>query len=133
MKIFKRLLKAILALILLGIAAIAGLYLYFSPDLPDAKLLKTIELQTPLKVYTADGLLISQYGEKRRIPLTLDQVPKRMQQAFLAIEDSRFYIHPGIDPIGISRAVFSLIVTGKKKQGASTITQQVARNYFLTR
>ena len=133
MKIFKRLLKAILALILLGIAAIAGLYFYFSPDLPDAKLLKTIELQTPLKVYTADGLLISQYGEKRRIPLTLDQVPKRMQQAFLAIEDSRFYIHPGIDPIGISRAVFSLIVTGKKKQGASTITQQVARNYFLTR
>lgn len=133
MKSLKWLLKCFILACVLGITSIVGLYFYFSPDLPDAKSLKDIKLQTPLKVFTSDGLLISQYGEKRRIPLTLKQIPAQMQQAFLAIEDSRFYAHPGIDPIGIARAVFSLIVTGEKKQGASTITQQVARNYFLTR
>ena len=128
-----RVIRSIIFLAILGGMSILGLYLYFSPDLPDASTLKEIKLQTPLKVFTLDGKLISQYGEKRRTPLTLEQIPKKMQQAFLAIEDSRFYQHPGIDPIGITRAVFSLITTGKKKQGASTITQQVARNYFLTR
>lgn len=118
---------------ILGLISVSGLYLYLSPDLPDASTLQKFKLQTPLKVFTIDGKLISQYGEKRRTPLTLEQIPKKMQLAFLAIEDSRFYLHPGIDPIGIARAVFSLITTGKKKQGASTITQQVARNYFLTR
>jgi len=112
---------------------IIGLYFYLSPGLPDVNSLKEIKLQTPLKVFTADGKLMSQYGEKRRIPLTIDQVPLQMQQAFMAIEDSRFYQHPGIDPIGIVRAAVNLIVTGEKRQGASTITQQVARNYFLTR
>ncbi len=109
-----------------------GLYLYFSPDLPDVTKINNIELQIPLKVYSADGKLISQYGEKRRIPLTVEQIPQDMRNAFLAIEDSRFYQHPGIDPIGIVRAAINLIVTGKRSQGASTITQQVARNYFLT-
>lgn len=118
---------------LLGILSLIGLYLYLSPELPDAKKLKEFKLQTPLKVFSKDGKLISQYGEKKRIPLALDQIPLQMQQAFLAIEDSRFYQHPGIDPIGIVRAVINLAITGKKGQGASTITQQVARNYFLTR
>jgi len=117
----------------LGVVSLISLYLYLSPGLPDAKNLKEFKLQTPLKVYSQDGKLISQYGEKKRIPLTFDEVPLTMQQAFLAIEDSRFYQHPGIDPIGIVRAAINLIVTGKKGQGASTITQQVARNYFLTR
>lgn len=118
---------------LLGLAFVIGLYFYLSPGLPDVNSLKEIKLQTPLKVFTQDGKLISQYGEKRRIPLTIEQIPLQMQQAFLAIEDSRFYQHPGIDPIGITRAAINLIVTGEKRQGASTITQQVARNYFLTR
>lgn len=113
--------------------SILGLYFYLSPSLPDVNSLKKIKLQTPLKVFTSDRQLISQYGEKRRIPLAIDQIPLQMQQAFLAIEDSRFYQHPGIDPIGIVRAAISLIITGEKRQGASTITQQVARNYFLTR
>jgi len=116
-----------------GLLTIIGLYFYLSPDLPDVNSLKKIKLQTPLKVFTSDGRLISQYGEKRRIPLTIEQIPLQMRQAFLAIEDSRFYQHPGIDPIGIIRAAINLIVTGEKRQGASTITQQVARNYFLTR
>ncbi len=118
---------------LLGIISLVGLYMYLSPDLPDATKLKEFKLQTPLKVFSQDGKLISQYGEKKRIPLTFDEVPLQMRQAFLAIEDSRFYQHPGIDPIGIVRAAINLAVTGKKGQGASTITQQVARNYFLTR
>jgi len=117
----------------MGVLTIVGMYLYLSPSLPDVNSLKEIKLQTPLKVFTADGKLISQYGEKRRIPLSSDEIPLQMQQAFLAIEDSRFYQHPGIDPIGIVRAAINLIVTGEKRQGASTITQQVARNYFLTR
>ena len=115
----------------IGVCSIIGLYFYLSPDLPDVNTLKKIKLQTPLKVYTTDGKLISQYGERRRIPLTIEQIPKQMQHAFLAIEDSRFYQHPGIDPIGIARAALNLIITGEKRQGASTITQQVARNYFL--
>lgn len=133
MKLLKWLLASFILVATLGVLSIVGLYIHFAPELPDTSSLKQIELQTPLKVFTKDGKLISQYGEKRRIPLTLEQIPLQMQQAFLAIEDSRFYLHPGIDPIGIARAVFSLITTGKKKQGASTITQQVARNYFLSR
>jgi len=133
LKFLKWILKASLIGSLLGIVSLISLYLYLSPGLPDAKKLKEFKLQTPLKVYSQDGKLISQYGEKKRIPLTFDEVPVTMQQAFLAIEDSRFYQHPGIDPIGIVRAAINLIVTGKKGQGASTITQQVARNYFLTR
>jgi len=133
LKLLKWLLLAIILATTVGILSVVGLYHHLSPELPNTSALKEIKLQTPLKVFTLDGQLISQYGEKRRIPLTLEQIPLQMQQAFLAIEDSRFYLHPGIDPIGITRAVVSLIVTGKKKQGASTITQQVARNYFLTR
>ena len=133
MKILKWLLLSFILVATIGTLSVVALYQHYSPELPDTSALKEITLQTPLKVFTLDGKLISQYGEKRRIPLTLDQIPLKMQQAFLAIEDARFYIHPGIDPIGITRAVFSLITTGKKKQGASTITQQVARNYFLTR
>ena len=78
---------------LLGLVSLIGLYMYLSPDLPDAKKLKEFKLQTPLKVYSQDGKLISQYGEKKRIPLTFDEVPLQMRQAFLAIEDSRFYQH----------------------------------------
>ena len=133
LKVLKWILKAGLIGTILGIISLIALYLYLSPSLPDASKLKEFQLQTPLKVYSQDGKLISQYGEKKRIPLAFDEIPIHMRQAFLAIEDSRFYVHPGIDPIGIGRAVINLIVTGKKGQGASTITQQVARNYFLTR
>lgn len=133
LKFLKWILKASLIGSLLGVTSLVSLYLYLSPGLPDAKELNDFQLQTPLKVYSQDGKLISQYGNKKRIPLTFNEVPLMMQQAFLAIEDSRFYQHPGIDPIGIIRAAINLVVTGKKGQGASTITQQVARNYFLTR
>lgn len=133
MKWLKRILIALFSLALLGVGAIIAAYFYVLPDLPDVTTLKTVQLQTPLKIYSQDGKLISQYGEKRRIPMKLEDVPKPLLQAFLATEDARFYEHQGIDPIGIIRAAFVLAATGEKKQGASTITQQVARNFFLTR
>lgn len=86
-----------------------------------------------MQVFTKDGLLINQFGEKRRIPVTIDEIPEQLLHAFLATEDSRFYDHIGIDPIGIVRSALVLISTGEKKQGASTITMQLARNFFLTR
>nr|WP_232849793.1 PBP1A family penicillin-binding protein [Bowmanella yangjiangensis] len=85
-----------------------------------------------MKIYSQDGLLISQYGVKRRIPLELNNIPDGLIQAILATEDSRFYEHPGIDPIGVMRAFANLVITGEKGQGASTITMQLARNFFLS-
>ena len=97
------------------------------------QVLKDVQLQTPMQVFTKDGLLINQFGEKRRIPVTIDEIPQPLIDAFLATEDNRFYDHIGIDPIGIVRSAIVLISTGEKKQGASTITMQLARNFFLTR
>lgn len=132
-KWFKRLFIASMLLILLGLGAIVGIYYHLKSDLPDVATIQNIKLQVPMKVFSADGELISQFGEKRRIPLLREQVPEQLINAFLATEDSRYYQHFGIDPIGILRAAFVYVSTGKAKQGASTVTQQVARNFFLTR
>ncbi|WP_445775763.1 penicillin-binding protein 1A [Shewanella sp.] len=132
MKWFKRLLIAFFSLSLLGVAAITAAYFYVLPDLPDVNSLKTVQLQTPLRIYSKDGKLISQFGEKRRIPVEYDDVPVQLINAVLDTEDARFFEHRGIDPIGIIRAATILITTGKKSQGASTITQQVARGFFLS-
>ncbi|CAM2776255.1 penicillin-binding protein 1A [Moritella viscosa] len=132
-KWIKRLSVLLLVSGLFGVGSIIALYFYIKPELPDVTTLKTIQLQTPMKVFSQDGKLISQFGEKRRIPIEIDDVPPLMIKAFLATEDNRFYTHPGIDPIGIIRAASIMIMTGERKQGASTITQQVARNFFLTR
>ncbi|MGZ9896983.1 penicillin-binding protein 1A [Shewanella gaetbuli] len=132
MKWFKRLIIAFLSLTLLGIGAIAAAYFYVLPDLPDVNSLKTVQLQTPLRIYSSDGKLISQFGEKRRIPVEFEEVPQQLIDAVLDTEDARFFEHKGIDPIGIIRAATILITTGKKSQGASTITQQVARGFFLS-
>lgn len=118
---------------LLGCAAVVGIYFYIKPDLPSVTVLKDVRLQTPMQIYTKDGKLISQYGVKRRIPVKLEEVPEQLINAILATEDSRFYEHHGIDPIGIARAAVSLVVTGEKKQGASTLTMQLARGFFLSR
>ncbi len=133
MKYFKFLFISFLALFVLGAAATTGIYFYIKPDLPSVDVLKDVRLQTPMKVYTQDGKLISQFGVKRRIPVTLDQVPPQLIHAILATEDSRFYEHPGVDPIGVLRAAVNLILTGRKGQGASTLTMQLARGFFLSR
>lgn len=118
---------------ILGLAGLVGLYMYVRSELPTSEAIKDVQLQTPMKVFSADGELISQFGEKKRLPVKANEIPVLLKQAVLATEDARFYEHPGIDVIGIFRAAFVLITTGQKKQGASTITMQLARNFFLTR
>ncbi len=132
MKFVKYLLILAVCCILLGAGSIYGLYRYIEPQLPDVATLKDVRLQIPMQVYSADGELIAQYGEKRRIPVTLDQIPPEMINAFIATEDSRFYEHHGIDPVGIFRAASVALFSGHASQGASTITQQLARNFFLS-
>nr|WP_306803742.1 peptidoglycan glycosyltransferase/peptidoglycan DD-transpeptidase MrcA [Providencia sp. PROV129] len=118
--------------IFLGTASIYGMYKYVEGELPDVATMKDIRLQIPMQVYSADNELIAQYGEKRRIPLPLAEIPPLMVKAFIATEDSRFYEHHGIDPIGIFRAVSVMASSGHASQGASTITQQLARNFYLS-
>jgi len=125
-------LKISLLIILLGVLAGAGVAFYVIPKLPDIETLKDVKMQIPLKVYTSTGALLSEYGEKRRAPVKIADVPDHFIHAFLAAEDDRFYVHPGVDWQGILRAAINLIKTGKKTQGGSTITMQVARNFFLS-
>jgi penicillin-binding protein 1A len=132
-KYLKPVLISISVMCLLGVALVMGTYFYIKADLPSIEVLKDVRLQTPMRIYTLDGKLISQYGVKRRIPLTLSEVPQKLIQAVIATEDSRFYQHPGIDPIGMMRALVNLVVTGEKGQGGSTLTMQLARDFFLTR
>lgn len=132
MKFVKYLLILAVCCILLGAGSIYGLYRYIEPQLPDVATLKDVRLQIPMQVYSADGELIAQYGEKRRIPVTLNQIPPEMVKAFIATEDSRFYEHHGVDPVGIFRAASVALFSGHASQGASTITQQLARNFFLS-
>lgn len=132
MRITKLIFSTLLTLIVVGGIAAAALYANLKSDLPDVQTLKTVELQQPMLIYTADGKLIGEVGEQRRIPVKLNQVPKKLIEAFLATEDSRFYEHHGLDPIGIARAITVAIANRGASQGASTITQQLARNFFLS-
>lgn len=108
-------------------------YTYLEFQLPNVQVLKDVEMQVPLRIYSQNGQLIAQYGSLRRTPVSLKQIPPQLIKAVLATEDARYYEHPGVDFVGIVRAAVAVIATGKKVQGASTITMQVARNFFLTR
>lgn len=139
MKNRKLLLKLTAVILILGMAAglfgalaIYGAYLYLSPGLPPVSSLKDVRLQEPFRIYSRDGKLLGEFGEKRRIPLSISEIPLQIQQAFLAAEDDRFYEHPGVDYQGILRAVVNQIMKGDKSQGGSTITMQLARNFFLS-
>lgn len=112
---------------------LAAFYLYLQPVLPAVERLRDIQLQTPLRVYSSDNKLIAEFGEKRRTPITIKQIPQRQIDAFLAAEDSRFYHHHGVDLKGLLRAAIELATTGSIQSGGSTITMQVAKNYFLSR
>ncbi|MGB0865871.1 MAG: penicillin-binding protein 1A [Granulosicoccaceae bacterium] len=105
--------------------------MHFKKDLPEVSDIREVELYVPLQVFSSDGELLAEYGEKRRIFAAIDEIPLQMQQAFVAAEDDRFYEHPGVDWQGLARAVYVLVTTGKKAQGGSTITMQIARNLFL--
>ena len=100
MKWFKRLLIAFFSLALLGVGAIAAAYFYVLPDLPDVNSLKTVQLQTPLRIYSSDGKLISQFGEKRRVPVEYNEVPPQLINAVLDTEDARFFEFQNTNPKG---------------------------------
>lgn len=124
---------ALVVVVLLGCLAAGAVYYVVSSKLPDVAALKQIEWQEPMYVYASDGRLMAVFGEMRRYPVTIDQVPERLKQAFLATEDARFYEHGGVDYKGIARAVWLLATTDAKRvPGGSTITQQVARQFFLS-
>ncbi|MGH8551557.1 MAG: penicillin-binding protein 1A [Methylococcales bacterium] len=125
----------LIVLIIGGLLAGAGSFLVYrmiEPELPDITVLSDIKLQVPLSVYSEDEKLIAQFGEKKRIPIATANIPKRLMDAFIAAEDDRFFSHPGVDYKGLLRAALQLLSTGQKRQGGSTITMQVARNFFLT-
>ena len=119
--------------IVLSAFALAGMVLILAfPQLPSVEVLTDYRPKIPLRIYSSDGHLIGEFGEERRNFANIKDVPAVMKQAILAAEDERFYQHPGIDTLGVLRAAYSNFVGGGKRQGASTITMQVARNFFLS-
>ena len=114
-------------------AGIIGAYYFVEPGLPAAETIRHIPLQVPLRIFSRDGHLISEIGERRRIPITFDDVPERVVNAFVAAEDRRFFVHPGVDYRGILRGVVQFLIRGESASGGSTLTQQLARDYFLNR
>ena len=132
-----RLLSAALSVLagatsLLAIAAVA-FYLNLERGLPSVDELEQVQLAQPLQVYTHDGKRLAEFGDERRIPIDHRHLPPLLVQAILAAEDSRFFEHPGFDSRGLARAAWELVRTGEPQQGGSTITMQVARNFFLSR
>lgn len=117
---------------LLAALGISGSFVFLAPSLPSSADMRNVELAVPLRVYTRGGQLVAQIGEQRRIPVTFEQIPETVRNAFLAAEDDRFFRHHGIDYAGVLRAAAVNLFTGNRAQGASTITMQVARNMFLT-
>jgi penicillin-binding protein 1A len=116
--------------------ATAGFFLakkIYEADLPSVEAVRELPLQVPLRIYTRDGKLIGEFGAERRDPLDYAELPQPLIEAFIAAEDARFFEHPGVDWQGILRAGINLLLTGERSQGGSTITMQLARNFFLTR
>ncbi|WP_140909197.1 penicillin-binding protein 1A [Cognatiluteimonas lumbrici] len=134
---FRRLLRwallAFAALSVLGLLAAGTVYFVVASKLPDVEALRTVELQEPMYVHARDGKLIALFGETRRYPVDIKEVPEAIKQAFIAIEDNRFYEHHGVDYKGVARAIWLLATTDDERvPGGSTITQQVARQFFLS-
>lgn len=133
----KSLLGIIFWLLLAGtsvtLVTFAGLYLYLSPKLPSVDSLREVKLQTPLRVYSSDGKLIGEFGEQRRTPLTYNQIPPLYIKALLSAEDAEFFEHHGVSLKGMLRAASQILKSGAIQSGGSTITQQLARDFFLTR
>src|SRR3990167_9428874 len=131
---FLRLILAVIitSLLFAAVIIIGALY-YIEYELPDIDALNTVQLQVPLQIFSQDKKLIATFGEKRRIPIPYDQIPQPLIQAVLATEDQRYFKHKGVDLPGLGRAALRLLKTGKKLEGGSTITMQVARSFYLSR
>ena len=130
---FFRSLIVVSNLVVAGAAALVIVVLLLLPGLPNIETIRTLELKVPLRVYSSDGLLMGEYGSERRIPVRINDAPPALIAAVLSAEDDRYYEHVGIDYKGILRAIYVNIQSGAKAQGASTITMQVTRNFFLTK
>ncbi|WP_296691271.1 penicillin-binding protein 1A [Rhodoferax sp.] len=130
----RRALKALAALLALSAVVLMLATAVIYPQLPDLDSLTHYQPKQPLRVFTADGVQIGSFGTERRVYQRIDQIPQLMKDSLLAVEDSRFYEHAGIDPIGVARAVVSVLSGGlvRRVSGGSTITQQVARTFLLT-
>lgn len=131
-RILRILVWCVIDLLIVGAIAFALLIVHLESELPDVSGLKDVQMQVPLQVYTADGKLIAEFAEKRRVPVPYNQIPTQLINAVLATEDQRFFEHQGVDFLGLARAGLQLVLTGTKSQGGSTITMQVARNFFLS-
>lgn len=137
---FKRFIhRLFISFIALGLGAAAflsmllcGIVLFLTPQLPDVNTLKEVRLQTPLRIFSHEGELLGEFGDKRRHPIAYKDIPPAFIHALLAAEDANFFEHPGVDIKGLGRAFKELATTGRKQSGGSTITMQVARNFFLT-
>src|SRR6056300_854711 len=116
----------------MGVAVALATVLYLTPALPSADQLRDVHLQVPLKIYSHDGHLIGEFGEQRRTPVSFDQIPTHFVHAIIAAEDDRFFSHQGVDLMGLLRAASQILTTGGIQSGGSTITMQVARNFFLS-
>ena len=124
---------AILAgLAVAGVLAVGLVVVLAYPQLPSLDALTAYQPKIPLRIYTAEGVLIGEFGEERRAVVSITEVPQQLKNAVIAAEDERFYEHPGIDYVGVMRAAWANLVAGGRRQGASTITMQVARNFFLS-
>ena len=139
MNIFRFVLRSTIVVALVGVLGIAAGYAayqgarwLYGPDLPSTDDIQSLELQVPLRIYTRDAKLIGEFGAERRAPLRFEDFPQTLIQAFLAAEDDRYFEHPGVDYQGLLRAAWSLVTSGRISQGGSTITMQLARNFFLT-
>ncbi len=124
--------KWLAGLVLAIFLLLALLFAYVSLSLPSIDSLKNVKLQAPLAIFSRDGELIAEFGDIRRVPVAYKDIPQDLINAVLATEDQHFYQHPGVDFFGLMRAAVVLITTGHKSQGGSTITMQVARNFFLS-
>ncbi|WP_186828345.1 penicillin-binding protein 1A [Pseudomonas chlororaphis] len=112
--------------------ALSGAFLYLSPGLPSVEALRSIQLQIPLRVYSSDGKLIAEFGEMRRTPIRFADIPPNFINALLSAEDDNFANHYGVDPSSLMRAATQLVKSGHIQSGGSTITMQVAKNFFLS-
>lgn len=134
-KKFKNFLKLCLVLGMIGLLCLIGIVVYFSKDLPDYKVLQNYQPKIVTRLYAGDGQLISEYATEKRVFIPISEVPEMVKNAFISAEDKSFYHHYGISPTGIIRAIADNIKqmgTGRRPAGASTITQQVAKNFLLT-
>src|SRR5688500_8019428 len=125
-------LAVVAGLLVAGVLAVGLVVVLAYPQLPSLDALTAYQPKIPLRIYSAEGILIGEFGEERRSVISMAEVPQQLKNAVIAAEDERFYEHPGIDYVGVMRAAWANLVAGGRRQGASTITMQVARNFFLS-